>query len=250
MADMWKYDSSEIIFLYVDQLWSIRNIAEEKGVGYRAVRNALLREGVVLRATNTKGLNTHSDEAKEKMRQTKLGENNPNWKAKSCTASTKELIRKNGLNRKHSKETKQKMSQTRTEKGLSAGDRNPMRREECLRRWIASNRISPNKCELQLEKILNDVVPGEYQINTRGEVSIIDGAIPDFVSVGSVKRLVEFYGDYWHCGEDEQKRIDRFRKFGYDTLIIWEREFADEDKLRQRIVSFSEGAGTCNSSKL
>ena len=238
MSKQWEYDGNELIDLYTTQSMSILNIARMKGVGYKAVRNALLREGAVLRARNTAGLRQLSDETKEKIRMTKVGDKNPNWKAKSVTDHTKDLIRKIHTGRKHSTKTKRQMSRTRIERKLSVGNRNPMRREECVRKWIKSNNISPNKQELKLFGIIESIVPGKYAINTRGEVAIIDGAIPDFVSTTADKDVIELFGDYWHKGEDERIRIKRFDVFGYRTIVVWEKELADVEKLKQKIIEF------------
>lgn len=238
MAEKWIYDPSELIVLYVDNLMSIQAIAKMKGTGYRSVRNALLREGVVLRLQNTIGLHSFSEETKDKLRQKKIGDKNPNWQAASMTQQTRKLLSEARLGKKDSEEVCKKRAEAR--KGKGCGERNAMKREECIRKWIASNHIKPNKKELKLQVILEEMFPSEYAINTKGEIVILDGAIPDFVSVGNVKKVIELYGDYWHRGEDEQKRIDKFAKLGYDTLIVWERELSNVNVLKQRLSIFHD----------
>lgn len=63
---------------------------------------------------------------------------------------------------------------------------------------------------------------------------------PDFVSEKR-KKIIEFYGEYWHKNESAEKtknRVDVFKAFGYDTLIIWEKELKSIDNVKKRILEF------------
>jgi G:T-mismatch repair DNA endonuclease (very short patch repair protein) len=80
------------------------------------------------------------------------------------------------------------------------------------------------------------VSPSEFHYCGNGEL-IIGGKSPDFVSKKR-KTLVELFGDYWHRGEDPRPRIRYFAKYGYRTLVVWERELKNEEKLRRRLVRF------------
>ena len=61
------------------------------------------------------------------------------------------------------------------------------------------------------------------------------------------KKLIELFGDYWHSKErtgiepkeHERKRIEHFKQFGFDTLIIWEHELKDLNKVKNRIIQFN-----------
>jgi G:T-mismatch repair DNA endonuclease (very short patch repair protein) len=79
------------------------------------------------------------------------------------------------------------------------------------------------------------------------------GFIPDEIN-HSKKIIVEFFGDFYHCNpkkysdpklfmsaiertvgeqwERDRKRISRFSKHGYTTIIIWENDFK-EDPIKQ-----------------
>ena len=62
---------------------------------------------------------------------------------------------------------------------------------------------------------------------------------PDFISEER-KKIVELYGDYWHrdeLPEKTQHRIDIFKSFGYETLIIWEKELKASD-IKRKIEEF------------
>ena len=53
------------------------------------------------------------------------------------------------------------------------------------------------------------------------------------------KKLIELYGDYWHKGENPEIKKNYFKKFGFDTLIIWERELSNLDKLSKTVIEFN-----------
>lgn len=57
---------------------------------------------------------------------------------------------------------------------------------------------------------------------------------------GCKKKLIELFGDYWHKGEDPQDRINIFKKFGYDTLVIWESELKDINKVKNKVIKFNK----------
>ena len=133
------------------------------------------------------------------------------------------------------------------------------RREQLLRQWQDRNYkervvrqisqsiyIKPNKSELFLSSILQEILPNEYAVNMKGEILILGSKIPDFVNVDGKKKLIELYGEYWHIEkarsyEDTEKgRIDYFKKFGWDTLIIWWKELKDKESLKQKILDYNE----------
>lgn len=69
---------------------------------------------------------------------------------------------------------------------------------------------------------------------------ILGGKNPDFINYNGRKQLIEVYGDYWHRNDDPQERIDFFKQYGFDTLIIWEYELANPDLVCSRIEDFEE----------
>jgi len=105
--------------------------------------------------------------------------------------------------------------------------------------------VKPNKKEALLGNILEEVVPKEYRYVGDGSL-IVGGCCPDFMNVNGKKKLVELYGDFWHKGENSQERIDYFKEFGFDTLIIWEHELKDFDNLSQKIIEFNENHSCVN----
>lgn len=224
---------AEMQRLYSEEQMSIATIASKVEVGYSGVRSALLRAGTVLRARNTCGLHGPLPAVTRK----KIGDAQRGRPGKPLTDKQKEFLRVIHTGRKHSAQTLSKMSQTRIERGLSKGELNPMSNEANVRKWAFSNHLKPNRAESQLEQLLNEVCPGQYKINVTGSVLVLSGKIPDFVNLMD-RAIIEHYGDYWHSGEDESERINFFAQFGYRTLIVWEYELKDKEKLSDKLVQW------------
>jgi G:T-mismatch repair DNA endonuclease (very short patch repair protein) len=111
--------------------------------------------------------------------------------------------------------------------------------EEQLKKWVVSNNLKPNKKEQQLNFILQEITPGEFKLNVRSDVMTLGGKIPDFVNINGQKKLIELYGDYWHKGQDINIRINYFKKFGWNTLVVWEKELKDIEALKNKILVFT-----------
>jgi G:T-mismatch repair DNA endonuclease (very short patch repair protein)/YHS domain-containing protein len=99
----------------------------------------------------------------------------------------------------------------------------------------SQNTILPNKPEKLLIDFFTEYnLPYKY---TGDGGFTLDGAVPDFVNVNGEKKIVEFFGDYWHgqtkthksTVDHENERKLRFKKFGYDTIIVWEHELKDKN---------------------
>ena len=46
---------------------------------------------------------------------------------------------------------------------------------------------------------------------------------PDFVDLPN-RRVLEFFGDYWHIPEEEQETIDYYAEQGWQCTVLWERD--------------------------
>lgn len=108
--------------------------------------------------------------------------------------------------------------------------------------WGRARRVKPNKLELQFQGFLDGLFPGEYEYVGNFQY-FIGGKNPDFANVDGQKKLIELYGQYWHEGEDPQVRIDHFKRFGFDTLVVWEDDFLDDRGLVKRQLVEFHGAG-------
>ena len=162
--------------------------------------------------------------------------------------------------RTHSKETRQKMSDThkqrpgRFTKGNSGRKftdehrrkisesakrlrENPEYRDRIVQVTLAACRKSPNKAEQKLQRVLNNMHPGEWKFVGDGAV-IFNGHNPDFINVNGKKLIIELFGDYWHRGEDPADRIAVFTPYGFRTLVIWEHELKNLLAVGSRLKRF------------
>lgn len=99
--------------------------------------------------------------------------------------------------------------------------------------------MRPNQAEKKVLQLLNSMYPSEWSYV--GDWSmILAGKNPDFVNINGKKLIVELFGDFWHKGENPEDRIALFSKFGYKTLVIWERELKNLPKLTERVQEFVE----------
>lgn len=67
--------------------------------------------------------------------------------------------------------------------------------------------------------------------------TFINRRCPDFIIYGE-RKLLEFFGDYWHSPEEEEERKRFFRKYNFETLVIWEHELRNEDDVLKKINAF------------
>jgi hypothetical protein len=185
----------------------------------------------------------HTDDEKRRIKETNLktysnqeliekfkGANNPYFGAKTSD-TVRAILKAKSRERCSDPAFIQKIA-TRTKAALSDPAKREKIRVNSIAMWknkesqerlrIARN-AKPNKPESFLCKILDEMYPGQWRYT--GDLSlIIDGKCPDFVNCNGQKKIIEFWGDYWHKGQNPQDRIDTFKPFGFDTLVIWEHE--------------------------
>lgn len=109
-------------------------------------------------------------------------------------------------------------------------------------KMIAGLNLRPNKPETVVLDLLNDIFPSEWEYVGDGQV-ILGGLNPDFVNVNGKKLIIEVFGDYWHTQKLKPYRINKGRvltyaRYGYRTLIIWEKETKNITVLRNKIRDF------------
>jgi G:T-mismatch repair DNA endonuclease (very short patch repair protein) len=177
----------------------------------------------------------HSNESKKK-----IGK-----KSKEIWSNTEYKKRMSEIHKKHP--TKYWLGKKRIDFKKLWG--NKKFREKMLLAQRNGMKITPNKPERKLNELLTNLFPNEYKINVKGEVMILGGKIPDFINVNGQKKVIEMFGDWFHskewikkhgCYEDTEKgRIKHFKKLGWDTLIVWEHELKDIDKLKEKINIFN-----------
>ncbi len=112
-------------------------------------------------------------------------------------------------------------------------------RPEYVRNQMRAKGCRPNKAEILLQHILDKYSPNEWKYVGDGEL-IIGGKCPDFVNIDGQKALIELFGDYWHQGENPQIKIDHYKQYGFECLVIWENELSDKEALMQKVRHFNE----------
>lgn len=157
-----------------------------------------------------------------------------------------------------SAETRRKLSETgkkvwsikefRRNRILTWKDSHP---PEVLREIMKRNCMKPNKAELQLQQILDSLFPSLFKYVGDGTL-FIDGLCPDFINCNGQKQIIELFGQPFHDPrhtfvkrvrdrQTAQGRIETFGKYGYSTLIVWDRELKSRGELEQKIINFVEG---------
>ena len=198
-----------------------------------------------------------SEEAKENMRQSHIGvplskehrasiskvtkgSNNPMYgqhhkkeSIEKMSISTKKSFEINGHPRQgvhHKKESIEK---------LSVAQSRLWKDEKYIEMLRIALNMKPNKPETLLINLLNEMFPGEYKYT--GDFSFwINGKNPDFVNCNSQKKVIEFNGDYWHKDDISGEREKIFAEFGYDTLILSDKDLLDVNALKIKLGMFHE----------
>jgi hypothetical protein len=115
----------------------------------------------------------------------------------------------------------------------------PVQKAKHVRAILKGSHNRPTTEESKLFDFLDILFPGEYKYVGDGKV-IVGGKNPDFINVNGKKKIVEMYGDRWHKGQNPQDRIDIFKPYGYDTLIVWDRELNDIEALAEKLIQFNQ----------
>ena len=196
----------------------------------------------------------HSEEAKNKLRNFNLGKPSCR-KGKHHTEETIEKLKQyvGVLNSRYGKnntiEHNQKIS-----KSIKLKYQNIEYKEKVINGVFSyfRNKIKMNNLEQKLFEVIDQIQPKDWKFVGNGEL-IISGKCPDFININGKKKIIELFGSYWHSKEfrndgkeneeHEGDRINHFKEFGYDTLIIWDKELSDIDTLKLKISKFTESNG-------
>lgn len=207
-----------------------------------------------------KGVQTWSEESRTKARLSHLG------KPGAC----------NWLGKKHSTETKLKISLSqRGKKGNNWKGGPPTKCVDCnkninptnydtkrchscenKRRWANpeyANRVGkkafralflyPNKPETVLIKLLKLEKNNLFKYTGDGK-KFIGRFCPDFIDEKN-KKIIELYGDYWHKKPEailrDKRRAITYKEHGYKLLIIWEHELKHISRIKNKINLFKIG---------
>lgn len=165
---------------------------------------------------------------------------------KKSTIETKQKMRDSHLGLIRSEEHKRHISEAKKGwNGLLGKHQTAEHKANSLKARIAYyasggwRNIKPTKLELRMDDLLQELLPKEYKFVGNGYTWIV-GKCPDFLNVNGQKKLIEVFGNYVHKGETGGNRISHFKKYGFDTLIVWEDEFQDINSLSKRILNFNK----------
>lgn len=124
-------------------------------------------------------------------------------------------------------------------KKVSAGVQRAMQNDSYWRNYAKGMNLKPNKPEQFLLSLLDANFPNEFGYNGDYRFNIrIDRLIPDFVHINGKKKIIDILGSHWHAKEEYFTRTERYKKCGYDSLILWEQELKYVDQLKERIKTF------------
>jgi len=117
--------------------------------------------------------------------------------------------------------------------------------QEYIKKQILARNSKPNKLEILIGQILDNICPNEFKYNGDGRLGLyFDGIMPDFVNVNGKKKVIEVYNNYWkkrnYGSVDEYKHIrkERLNNIGFDVLFIEDKEINDLDRLKNKIISY------------
>lgn len=95
-----------------------------------------------------------------------------------------------------------------------------------------------NSGEEYLLNILNELFPSEYKYNDGW--FMLGRKFPDFVNVNGQKKVIELFGEKWHPIFDIARKQEHYKQFGYDVLIIWGNQLKSKSKLINILKRFHE----------
>jgi hypothetical protein len=115
---------------------------------------------------------------------------------------------------------------------------------ETLRRIKSRIWCKPkNIPETKLEFLLQQILPNEYKYVGDGTF-LIEYFNPDFINCNGQKKIIEMFGDYWHTIPKVKKRdyikFGVYKKYGYKTLVVWEKELQNLPLLQEKILNFNK----------
>lgn len=186
----------------------------------------------------------HNRMAKTKRRQVKDGIFKSNWSKpkviEKCWGTRK--LRYGRLGLKNPTKTKRKKSIARKE----FIRKNPQKAHEISLKGAKNARKKLGLCgtyyqtsiEKKTEQIIQELnLP--YKYTGLGEIWI-ENMNPDFFNVNGQKKVIEVLGSYWHNKRETQKRIERYKQYGYTMLPLWDYELKDYDNVKQKLIQFDK----------
>lgn len=210
----------------------------------------------------------HSEETKKKISE-KIKEwyyKNPE-KSRMCYMFTRGIPRSNDVKMKISlsKKGKHNPSATKFKRGHTVPEewkesyrkklyerlKNDEYRIKLNKKRLTACGFKPNKKELFLESLIQSNFPNNWKYVGNGEV-VLGAGCPDWINVNGQKKVILHHGLYWHLWrlqklrnnpnlskqDVEREDIENYKKYGFDSLIIWEDELNNPKQIVEKIHKF------------
>lgn len=193
------------------------------------------RKGITSGSKNSFYGKHHSEESRRKMSEAKTGSNHFNY-GKHLSEETRRKLSESKKGSKNPNYCKSYSEETRRK--LSEASKKNWNKESYRQKMYQPFKLLPTTPEFAVGLLLDQLgINAEY---------IGDGSKwigrrnPDFI-IRDKRKLIEVFGDYWHKEDNPQDRINHFRKYRYETLIIWESELKNEFLLKRKLIKFQVG---------
>lgn len=136
--------------------------------------------------------------------------------------------------------TQPKKSETRSEtlKNSWTSERKKVASDRFKALWAdpnsnIHNRITGNRKESVTERLLGEPLEKQgYEHNRSLWIQGLDPQgktqkrLPDFIDYSN-KKVLEYFGTYWHRNDNEQEIIAWYRHLGWECRIVWEKDLSD-----------------------
>ena len=225
--EKYKISKKELYNLYWNNNKSMLEISKIINCGHETIRRRLTKYNIKIKSNRESHIGKY------------IGKNCPNFKDGRCSKPNFCIDCGKKLSRHDAERCRSCATKITNKKRWQ--DKNF--REKMLNIFIKSRQIKPNKPEKLLKKLFNKILPKEYKFVGDGKV-FLGNFCPDFININGQKKIIEHYGDYWHNKPDakirNKRRIKTYKKYGYKTLIIWEHELKDLNKVKEKVLEFNK----------
>lgn len=215
--------------------------AAHTGVSFSEERKANIRTSKQGRKLPSLQGKHHSEERKAK---NSIGVKRA-WESSEYRERRSASIKKLWENPKYREKFIAAMNRPEVKAKNSAAAQKRWQNPEYVEKQRKSRNIKPNKPEKFFDKLLQKLFPNHWKYVGDFQKGV-GGRNPDFININGQKKIIEFFGDFWH-GEKktgipnkqhEQERINYFAQYSYQTLVIWECELENLDLLTEKIIDF------------
>lgn len=195
----------------------------------------------------------------EHVRQALIGKHLSEEHKKKIGEATKKYMQDETIKKKHKDSIHKSFNSERVKKLRSDMAKKRWENPEYAKKVFVGNRKPFNNLEKEIDKILWEILPGEYVFTGDGSMPV-EHKKPDFTNIKGQNKLIDVYGtnphadpkvfkaeqvnhynrtaEYvWKCDEE---RLKILQDAGYKVLIIWQSELKDINKLKEKIIKFNK----------